>query len=58
MTPQSIMFLMLQMTSPPPTPPLHTDGEILKHNMMMHMSSSPTLTDKVVSIDLLSRFRA
>ena len=57
MTPQSIMFLMLQMTSPPPTPPLHTDGEILKYNMMMHISSGPTLTDKVVSIDLLSRFR-
>ena len=57
MTPQSIMFLMLQMISPPPTPPLHTDGEILKYNMMMHISSGPTLTDKVVSIDLLSRFR-
>ena len=25
MTPQSLMFLMLQMTSPPPTPPLQTE---------------------------------
>jgi hypothetical protein len=46
------------MPSLPLTPPLHTDGEILKHNMMMHISSgSPKLTDKVVNIDLLSRFR-
>jgi len=42
---------------PAPHPPLHTDGEILKHNMMMHISSGATLIDKVVSIDLLRRFR-
>jgi hypothetical protein len=57
MTPQSLMFLMLQMTSPPPTPPLQTDAQILKPIMMMCLCSSPTLTDKVVSINLLSRFR-
>ena len=54
---QALLVLMLPIPSLLPTPPLHTDGEILKHNMMMHISSGPTLTDKVVSIDLLSRFR-
>ena len=54
---QALLVLMLPMPSLLPTPPLYTDGEILKHNMMMHISSGPTLTDKVVSIDLLSRFR-
>ena len=42
---------------PADTPSPDRNGEILKHNMMMHISSGPTLTDKVVSIDLLSRFR-
>ena len=43
---------------PADTPSPDRNGEILKHNMMMHISSGPTLTDKVVSIDLLSRLRA
>jgi hypothetical protein len=54
---QAILVLMLPMPSLLPTPHIHTDGEILKHNMMMHISSGPTLTDKVVSIDLLRQFR-
>jgi hypothetical protein len=54
---QALLVLMLPMPSLLSTPPLHTGGEILKHNMMMHISYGPTLTDKVGSIDLLSRFR-
>ena len=54
---QALLVLMLPIPSLLPTPPLHTDGEILKHNMMMHISSGATLIDKVVSIDLLRRFR-
>ena len=52
--PRHALLLILPMPSLPLTPPL---GEIVKHNMMMYISSGPTPTDKVVSIDLLSRFR-
>ena len=45
---QALLVLMLPMPSLLPTPPLHTDGEFLKHNMIMHISSGPALTDKVV----------
>ena len=50
---QALLVIML----PAPDTPLHTDAEILKHNMMMQISPGPTLPGKVVSIDLLSRFR-
>jgi len=57
MPPQALLVLMLPMPSLPPTHLSRQNGEILKPNMMMHISSGPTLTDKVVSIDHLSRFR-
>ena len=41
----------------PDTPSPARNGEILKLNMVMHISSGPTQTDKVVSIYHLSRFR-